>query len=79
MFDARLRPLIDPPLNAAGRRLAARGVSPDAVTLTGFGLGLGAALAIALGAFLARDSSCEWLSVSSASVVELDAQYAPAV
>ncbi|WP_425088293.1 CDP-alcohol phosphatidyltransferase family protein [Stappia sp.] len=50
MFDARLRPLIDPPLNAAGRRLAARGVSPDAVTLTGFGLGLGAALAIALGA-----------------------------
>lgn len=50
MFDARLRPLIDPMLNAAGRRLAAAGVSADALTLAGFGCGMGAALAIWAGA-----------------------------
>jgi CDP-diacylglycerol--glycerol-3-phosphate 3-phosphatidyltransferase len=33
-----------------GARLAARGVSPDAATLVGLGLALGAALAISLGA-----------------------------
>lgn len=47
MFDARLRPVIDPPLNALGRWLAARGVRADAVTLVGLGFGLGAALVIA--------------------------------
>ncbi|MEZ5840916.1 MAG: CDP-alcohol phosphatidyltransferase family protein [Hyphomicrobiales bacterium] len=52
MLDARLRPLIDPPLNALGRRLAAAGVSADAMTFAGFGLGLAAALAIAFGQFL---------------------------
>lgn len=46
MFDARLRPLIDPPLNAAGRRLAAAGISADAVTLAGFACGIAAAFAI---------------------------------
>ena len=46
MFDARLRPLIDPVLNAAGRRLAAAGVKADTVTLAGFACGLAAALAI---------------------------------
>lgn len=49
MFDTRLRRLIDPPLDAAGRRLAARGVTADAITLAGFGVGLAGALAIALG------------------------------
>jgi phosphatidylglycerophosphate synthase len=49
MLDARLRPLIDPPLNAAGRRLAAAGVSADAVTIAGFLVGMTAAVAIALG------------------------------
>lgn len=53
MFDARLRPLIDPPLNAAGRWLAARGISANAVTLLGMLLGLAAAWAISEGAFLA--------------------------
>jgi phosphatidylglycerophosphate synthase len=53
MFDARLRPLIDPPLNAAGRWLAARGITADTVTLIGFGLGMLAAVAIALGAPIA--------------------------
>jgi phosphatidylglycerophosphate synthase len=47
MFDARLRPLIDPPLNAAGRWLAARGLGANAVTITGLVCGLAAAAAIA--------------------------------
>jgi len=40
MLDAALRRLIDPPLDAAGRRLAAIGVGADAVTLGGFAVGL---------------------------------------
>lgn len=53
MFDARLRPLIDPPLDAAGGRLARAGVSADVVTLAGFACGLCAAASIACGAMLA--------------------------
>jgi phosphatidylglycerophosphate synthase len=51
MFDARLRSLIDPPLNAAGRWLAACGISANAVTLMGLALGLAAAAAISQQAF----------------------------
>ncbi len=51
MFDAALRRIIDPPLDRIGARLAARGVSADAVTLAGLGFGLAAAGAAALGAF----------------------------
>ena len=40
MFDSALRPLIDPPLNAMGRALARRGISANALTLTGLLLGL---------------------------------------
>jgi phosphatidylglycerophosphate synthase len=40
MLDAALRRLIDPPLDRIGRRLASAGVSANAVTLTGFGIGL---------------------------------------
>jgi phosphatidylglycerophosphate synthase len=47
MFDARLRPLIDPPLNAVGRALARLGIGANAVTLTGLVPALGAGLAIA--------------------------------
>jgi len=43
MLDAPVRRLIDPPLNRAGRRLAAAGVSADQVTLAGLALGLLAA------------------------------------
>ncbi len=50
MFDARIRPLIDPPLNRLGRDMAARGVTANGVTLAGLGLGLLAAALIALGA-----------------------------
>ncbi len=49
MLDAKLRPLIDPPLNAAGRLLAGLGVTANGLTFTGLALGLGGAAAIALG------------------------------
>ncbi len=53
MFDGRLRAIIDPPLDAAGRALARRGLSADHVTLAGLALGLGCALAVCLGHDLA--------------------------
>jgi phosphatidylglycerophosphate synthase len=49
MFDARIRRLIDPPLNRLGQTLAARGATADAVTLAGLGLGLLSAALIAFG------------------------------
>ena len=49
MLDSKLRPLIDPPLNAIGRALAGVGVSANALTFTGLAVGLGGALAIAQG------------------------------
>lgn len=48
MLDSFARKLIDPPLNRAGRAIAARGLTADGVTLIGLGLGLLAALCIAL-------------------------------
>jgi phosphatidylglycerophosphate synthase len=42
MLDARLRKLIDPPLDALGQRLAQRGVSADGITWGGFLVGCGA-------------------------------------
>lgn len=51
MFDARIRPLIDPPLNAIGARLAGWGISANMLTFTGLALGLGAAASIAFGHF----------------------------
>ena len=41
MLDAKLRPLIDPPLNRAGALLAGWGVTANALTFTGLALGLG--------------------------------------
>lgn len=49
MLDAAARRIIDPPLNAFGQRLAARGISADTVTLAGLALGLLAAVLVALG------------------------------
>lgn len=46
MIDGLLRRLIDPPLLAAGRSLAKRGVNADAVTVMGLCLGLACAGAI---------------------------------
>jgi len=51
MLDSTLRPLIDPPLNAAARVLGAWGVSANALTLTGLLVGLAAGGAIATGAY----------------------------
>ena len=51
MLDARIRPLIDGPLDWAGRRMAKAGISADVVTLAGSAIGLLAALSIAFGAF----------------------------
>ena len=50
MLDARLRPLIDPPLDRIGAALAARGVRPEAVTLAGLAAGLSCAALAAVGA-----------------------------
>ena len=51
MFDAALRPWIDPPLDRAGRWLAARGIAADQVTVGGFAVGLCGAIAAANGQF----------------------------
>ncbi|ANB34617.1 phosphatidylglycerophosphate synthase [Rhodovulum sulfidophilum] len=50
MLDGVMRRLIDPPLDWLGIRLAACGVTADAVTLAGLGAGLLAAAMVALGA-----------------------------
>ena len=47
MFDAKLRPLIDPPLNRLGAWLARMGVSANVVTALGLAIGLSGAVAIA--------------------------------
>lgn len=47
MLDAKLRPLIDPPLNALGHALSGVGVSANMLTFVGLALGLGGAVAIA--------------------------------
>ncbi|MCA6224966.1 MAG: CDP-alcohol phosphatidyltransferase family protein, partial [Phenylobacterium sp.] len=49
MFDARLRPLIDPALNRMGAALARRGVSANQVSAAGAACGALAGLAIGLG------------------------------
>lgn len=49
MLDASARRLIDPTLNRMGRRLALNGIAANTVTLIGLGLGLLAAVFIAVG------------------------------
>ena len=51
MFDPVFRPIIDKPLDAAGRWLAGMGLTANQITITGVGLGLAAAFAIAFGGF----------------------------
>lgn len=48
MLDARLRRLIDPPLDRFGRRLARLGVTANSITWTGFLVGAGAWALLAL-------------------------------
>ena len=52
MLDGALRKRLDPILNRLGAALAERGVTADAVTIFGLGLGLAAALLIGFGAYL---------------------------
>jgi phosphatidylglycerophosphate synthase len=52
MLDRFATALLRPPVTAAARALAGAGVGANRITLLGFAIGLGAALAIALGAFL---------------------------
>ncbi len=49
MLDAKLRPLIDPPLNRMGAAMARLGVSANMLTFGGLALGLAGAAAIAFG------------------------------
>lgn len=49
MLDSHIRPLIDPPLNRAGRAVARIGLSADGVTMIGFGFGLSAVAFLAAG------------------------------
>ena len=51
MLDTVMRPLINRPLNSAGRFLARRGVGADTVTLAGLVIGLLAALSVGTGYF----------------------------
>ncbi len=52
MLDAAMRKIIDPPLDRVGRVLARVGISANAMTLVGLGLGLAAAVCIAAGWFV---------------------------
>jgi len=49
MLDARLRKIIDPPLDSLGRRLARLGVTANGITWIGFFIGTGAWAFLALG------------------------------
>ncbi|MFS4580862.1 CDP-alcohol phosphatidyltransferase family protein [Phaeobacter sp. C3_T13_0] len=51
MFDSKIRPLIDPVLNAQGQVIARAGISANQVTLIGLALGLLAAGMIACGMY----------------------------
>src|SRR4051812_23154048 len=51
MLDAKIRQLIDPPLNRVGAGLASQGVTADAVTTAGFGIGVAAWIALSLQAY----------------------------
>ena len=53
MFDARLRRVVDPYVDFVAAQLARRGVSADALTWAGFGVGLLAVVAVAYEAFAA--------------------------
>ena len=49
MLDARLRPLVDRILDPVGAFVARRGVTANQISFAGFGLGIAAAIAVALG------------------------------
>ena len=74
MLDAYARKLIDPPLDRVGGLLARAGVSANAVTLIGLGLGLLAAVSIVFGHF----TLALWLVLASRVADGLDGAVARA-
>ncbi len=46
MLDSRIRPLIDPPLNAIGAQMVRLGITANPVTIAGAVIGIGAGVAI---------------------------------
>jgi phosphatidylglycerophosphate synthase len=74
MFDARLRPIIDPPLTRGGSWLARWGVTANQVTITGFGFAIAAAVGISFGAtywglfFVVLNRLCDGLDGAVARV-----------
>ncbi|MEZ5871605.1 MAG: CDP-alcohol phosphatidyltransferase family protein [Nitratireductor sp.] len=52
MLDGKMRQLIDPVLDRAGRAIATTGISANTVTVAGFLLGLAAATAVVEGSFI---------------------------
>jgi phosphatidylglycerophosphate synthase len=76
MLDRRLLGALKPALDAIARRLVARGVGADALTLTGFALGLAGASAIALQrplaglALLAASRLCDGLDGAVARLTQ---------
>ncbi|WP_424941153.1 CDP-alcohol phosphatidyltransferase family protein [Aliiroseovarius sp. S253] len=74
MLDAYARKLIDPPLDRAGGLLARVGISANAVTLVGLGLGLLAAVSIVFGQFVLA----LWLVLASRLADGLDGAVARA-
>ncbi|MEO9066640.1 MAG: CDP-alcohol phosphatidyltransferase family protein [Caldimonas sp.] len=51
MFDRQTTALLRPGIDAIARQLVRRGIAADALTVTGFAVGVGAAVAIALQSF----------------------------
>lgn len=74
MLDAYARKLIDPPLDRVGGLLARIGISANAVTLVGLGLGLLAAVSIVFGQF----TLALWLVLASRVADGLDGAIARA-
>lgn len=52
MLDAAVRRIVDPPLNAAGRKIAAFGIPANAITLAGFIIGLAVVPLLSFGLYL---------------------------
>ncbi len=76
MLDGLMRRLLDPPLDRAGRFLAARGIGPDPITAAGLVFSLACAGAIAFGAdllalaMLALSRLCDGLDGAAARATQ---------
>ncbi|HXF90339.1 MAG TPA: CDP-alcohol phosphatidyltransferase family protein [Candidatus Nitrosotenuis sp.] len=77
MLDARIRPLVDPPLNYLGKYLVKANISANTITIVGFVLGLAACPAIVYNAyklaivFILLNRICDGLDGSMARHTQL--------